>query len=59
MVQISVVLNRNFQHFIFTMDQNEDGNAWKFGLSFICLGIVGVVSMGVFSLIHYGGKRGK
>ena len=40
------------------MDGSDEGNGWKFGLSFICLGIVGVMSMGVFSLVYHT-KNGK
>ena len=41
------------------MDQNDDGDGWKYGLCFIFLGIVFVLSMGVFSMLSNGGRGGK
>ena len=41
------------------MDGDDDGNGWKYGLSFICLGIVCVMSMGVFSLVYHAKYKGK
>ena len=41
------------------MDRRGDGNGWIFGLCFICLGIVCVLSMGVFSFMYYGGMIGE
>ena len=40
------------------MDGENDGNGWKFGLSFICLGIVCVMGMGVFSLVYHAQYKG-
>ena len=40
------------------MDNNEDGDGWKFGLSFICIGIIMVMGMGVFSLLYHKGLKG-
>ena len=41
------------------MDNNEDGDGWKIGLSFICIGIMMVMGMGVFSLLYHKGLKGK
>ena len=50
----------NFYYFrIMVRHGNGDGNGWKIGLCFICFGIVGVMSMGVFSLIYHWGGRGE
>ena len=40
------------------MDNNEDGDGWKIGLSFICIGIMMVMGMGVFSLLYHKGLKG-
>merc|ERR1711915_24395 len=37
-----------------TMEGGEESDSWKFGLCFICLGILFVMGMGVFSLMFYG-----
>eukprot|EP00092_Neocalanus_flemingeri_P051511 GFUD01059971.1.p1 GENE.GFUD01059971.1~~GFUD01059971.1.p1 ORF type:complete len:104 (+),score=34.54 GFUD01059971.1:34-345(+) len=31
---------------------SDDGHAWKFGLTFICLGLCSVLSMGIYSASH-------
>ena len=41
------------------MEGDNDGNGWKFGLSFICCGIVFVMGMGVFSLVYHAQYKGK
>ena len=41
------------------MEGQNDGNGWVFGLSFICLGIVCVIGMGVFSMVYHRGLRRK
>ena len=40
------------------MDRHGDGNGWKFGLCFISFGLIGVLSMGVFSLLYHKGIIG-
>ena len=40
------------------MDRHGDGNGWKFGLCFIFFGLIGVLSMGVFSLLYHKGIIG-
>ena len=47
-------------YFIFSgMEGDNDGNGWKFGLSFICFGIVCVMGMGVFSLVYHAQYKGE
>ena len=41
------------------MEGQDDGNGWVFGLSFICLGIVCVMGMGVFSMVYHSRLRGR
>ena len=41
------------------MEGDNDGNGWKFGLSFICCGIVFVMGMGIFSLVYHAQYKGK
>ena len=41
------------------MDTTEGGNGWKYGLSLICLGIVCVMGMGVFSLVYHAEYKGE
>ena len=53
------VRHSNKDIFVSDMDGDDDGNGWKYGLSFICLGIVCVMSMGVFSLVYHAKYRGK
>ena len=47
-----------FKRNILMMEHSDDGDGWKYGLCFICLGIVFVLSMGVFSMLYYGGRGG-
>ena len=41
-----------------TASMEGDGDGWKYGLCCICLGIVFVLSMGVFSMLYYGARMG-
>ena len=41
------------------MSDDEERSGWKYGLCCICVGIVCVMSMGVFSLLYYGSRIGK
>ena len=44
---------------LLVMSAEEDGHGWKFGLSFICLGIVTVMGMAIFSCAYNWGGKGK
>ena len=54
----SIVHTLNITILTVVMERDPDGDGWKYGLSFICLGIVFVLSMGVFSMVYYGGRAG-
>ena len=41
------------------MSAEDDENGWKFGLFFICLGILTVMGMGIFSCAYNWGGEGK
>ena len=36
------------------MDKTEEDNSWVYGLSVICICIVLVLAMGVFSAVYFG-----
>ena len=53
-----IVHTYNITILTLVMERDDEGDGWKYGLSFICLGIVFVLSMGVFSMVYYGGRAG-
>ena len=39
------------------MEGETDGHAWKFGITFVALGLISILGAGVFSLLHYGIRK--